>query len=182
MDPILPFFLVQQATILYAHHQSANKRKNMKYRNVLVALLIFVASVLAEEPGDVVILGDFDDTFQGFSFSRGELVTVDPDSGSLPAEISFIVDLPNGLGMNNSNLSDWFSGKALILDLGNVPLEESEVFPEGEFIPFLLPEEIIAGHTYLVKTGDTADYGMIRIVDFDSEKSLLTFDWIYVNK
>ena len=153
----------------------------MKYLNLFIVLLILVVSVPAEGPGDIVILGDFDDTFQGFSFSKGELVAVSPEAESLPEEISFIIDLPNGLGMNNTTLSDWFSGETLIFDLGDVPLAKTGARREDNFKPYLSPEQLIVGHTYLVNTGETAGYGMFRIVDLDSEKGLLSFNWIYVN-
>ena len=154
----------------------------MKFIRALIVLIILAGPLMAEESGDVVILGDFDNTFQGFGFSRGELITVDPESESLTGDIDFILDLPNGLGMNNSILADWFSGEAVILDLGDVPLEETSDLPAGDFTPFLMPEEIIEGNTYLVQWAEAGHYGMFRILDFDSENSLLSFNWIYVSK
>ncbi len=152
----------------------------MKVFRTLIVLVLVVLSgpLMAEVPGDVVVLGDFDDTFQGFGFDTGELVTVDMEAESLPAEIDFIFDLPNGLGMNNRALGSWFSGEATVLDLGDVPLEETADYPSADFAPFLLPEEIIVGHSYLVKNDEGIYSGMFRIVDFDSEGGQLSFRWI----
>ena len=97
-------------------------------------------------------------------------------------EIDFIFDLPKGLGMNNSELSASFSGQALIMDLGEIPLEEKTDLAEDAFTPFLQPEEIIEGHTYLIKTADTKEYGRIRIINFEAESGLLTFKWVNVGK
>lgn len=69
--------------------------------------------------------------------------------------------------MNNSELTDWFPGKAGIIDLGPVsPGIDSEIPAEG-FTPFPGLESIIPGHTYLIRTADAEHYGKIQIVQFD---------------
>ena len=62
------------------------------------------------------------------------------------------------------------------------PLMETPDPPAGDFTPFLMPEEIIEGHTYLVQGVEAGHYGMFRVIDFDSENSLLSFNWIYANR
>ena len=64
-------------------------------------------------------------------------------------------------GMNNTTLSDWFSGETLIFDLGDVPLAKTGARREDNFKPYLSPEQLIVGHTYLVNTGETAGYGNV---------------------
>jgi hypothetical protein len=165
--------------MLYRCDVSTKEGKKMKYFRVCIALFILAAPLMANDTSNVITIGDFDATFQGFSFSHGGLVSVDMEATeSLPIEIDFIFDLPNGLGMNNSELSGWFPGRALILDLGEIPLEKKIALPEDSFTPFLLPEEIIAGHTYLIKTADAQYSGRIRILSFEAENSLLTFNWV----
>ena len=125
----------------------------MKLLRVCMLFLILAFPLMAGETGDVLTIGDFDTSFQGFSFSLGGLVTLDMETAeSLPLDIDFILDMPNGLGMNNSELSGWFLGRAMITDLGEIALEEKVELPEDSFTPFLLPEEIFEGHTYLTKT------------------------------
>ena len=154
----------------------------MKYFRLLVALLILTVSITADEKAKLVTMGDFDLTKQGFSFALGELVTADVEAENLTNEIDFIFDLPNGLGMNNSELTDWFTGQAQILDLGEIPLDKKPIKPEGEFSSFLIPDEIVVGHTYLIKTSMMEEYGRIQIVEFDNEKSLLTFKWVFTGE
>ncbi len=155
----------------------------MKHFRVCMVLIILAAPLMAKEANAVVTIGDFDSTLQGFSFSHGGLAAVDMETAdSLPIEIDFIFDMPNGLGMNNGKLSGWFPGQAMILDLGEISLEEKIELPEDSFTPFLAPEEIIPGHTYLIKTADTGNSGRIRIISFDTEKNLLTFNWVNLNE
>ncbi len=144
-------------------------------------MLITIALPLtAEESSEIIKMADFDRSFEGFSFSNGELIKLDPAEGSFPMEIDFIFDMPSGLGMNNSELTEWFPGRAGIIDLGPVSLEsDTELSVEG-FNPFLDPESIISGHTYLILTADTEHFGKIHIINFDSESELVEFTWIYL--
>jgi len=150
----------------------------MKFIKVLAALLLMAGPVMAEKSHDTVVMGDFDSTAQGFSFSRGELISVDREAESLSMEIDFIFDIPNGLGMNNGELGSWFSGRAMIADLGDIPLDKKANPAEDEFTPFLIPDEMIPGHTYLIRTADSKHYGKIRIEEFDYDNSRLVFSWV----
>ena len=149
---------------------------------VLIVLFILAAPLMAVEPPNNIVINDFDESFQGFSFSNGGLLTAVSEDESLSDEIDFIFDLPNGLGMNNRELSTWFSGEALILDLGEVPLDENMNIPEDGFTTFLNSDEIITGHTYLIKTASAVRYGKIRITEVDSANSRLTFNWLYLDE
>ncbi|MCK5673491.1 MAG: hypothetical protein KAH95_08950 [Spirochaetales bacterium] len=152
----------------------------MKYFVILIMLIAVVLPLTAEESSEIIKMADFDRSFEGFSFSNGELIKLDPAEGSFPMEIDFIFDMPSGLGMNNSELTEWFPGRAGIIDLGPVSLEsDTELSVEG-FNPFLDPESIISGHTYLILTADTEHFGKIHIINFDSESELVEFTWIYL--
>ena len=97
-------------------------------------------------------------------------------------DVDFIFDMPNGLGMNNAELTDWFPGKAGIIDLGPVALEiDTELSVEG-FNPFLDPESMIPGHTYLILTADAEHFGKIHILNFDVENEILEFIWISLSE
>lgn len=155
----------------------------MKYFTVILMLIAMALPAIAEESLDIVQMGDFDKTFQGFSLSNGTLIDVDIEGDGLPIDIDFIFDMPNGLGMNNEDLSGWFTGKAGIIDLGPVSLEDDDtVIPAMGFNPFLEPDNIIPGHTYLIQTGNEEHYGKIQIVQFDAENELLEFTWVYLDK
>ncbi len=155
----------------------------MKSFVILLALISITLPITAEEPLESIIIGDFDKTFHGFSLSRGELVSVNiEEEFLLPIEIDFIFDLPNGLGMNNEDLAPGFSGTAGIIDLGPIPLMENTDFPEEDFNMYLMPEDIIPGHSYIIRTTDTDHYGKIHIVDINAEIESLEFIWIYLEK
>jgi hypothetical protein len=153
----------------------------MKILKAIIVLLILSLPVMAQKSQNVITIGGFDSMMQGFSFSLGGLVTVDGESGSLPHKIDFIFDMPNGLGMNNSELDSWFPGDGLVQDLGSIPLEKDADLIEDEFAPYLIPDEIIPGHTYLMKLAGTEKYGRIKIVEFDRYNNLLSFEWIYLD-
>ena len=88
--------------------------------------------------------------------------------------------MPSGLGMNNSELTEWFPGNAGIIDLGSVNLEIDIEIPEEGFNPFIDPEGLIPGHTFLIRTADGKHFGKIHIINFDMESELLEFTWIYL--
>ncbi|MDA3957043.1 hypothetical protein [Oceanispirochaeta sp.] len=150
----------------------------MKFSKILIALIMLAGPILAEDSNHFITMADFDKTFQGFSFLQGELVSIDMEAENLSDHIDFIFDLPNGLGMNNGALDGWFAGKAMILDLGDMPIESILEMDEEDFTPYLIPEELIPGHTYHIKTADTKHQGRIRIVEFDTDQSLLSFNWL----
>ncbi|MCK5347188.1 MAG: hypothetical protein KAR20_27455 [Candidatus Heimdallarchaeota archaeon] len=154
----------------------------MKYLTVFIALIALVLPVMAEESSESIQMGDFDKTLQGFSLNRGELIIVDMEEEGLPLDIDFIFDMPNGLGMNNKELAPVFSGTAGIIDLGPVPLNDDSDIPAEGFTLFLVPEDIIPGHTYLIRTADAEHSGKIQIVQFDVENQLLEFTWVYSDK
>jgi hypothetical protein len=81
--------------------------------------------------------------------------------------------------MNNSELTEWFPGKVEIIDLGQISLDTETDIPTEGFNPFLGPEGIIPGHTYLIRTSNLDKFGKIHILEFDVENELLTFDWVY---
>ncbi|MBI9107006.1 MAG: hypothetical protein JEZ04_09700 [Spirochaetales bacterium] len=154
----------------------------MKIIKIFIVLILLAAPVMAEKNRDVVTIGEFDSTLQGFSFTSGGIVKVDEEAESLPIKIDFIFDLPNGLGMNNSALDSWFPGEGMVQDLGNIPLEKNVDFIDDDFAPYLIPDEIIAGHTYLMKLAGSDKYGRIKIIDFDEDNSRLTFKWVYLDE
>ncbi|MCK5199097.1 MAG: HmuY family protein [Spirochaetales bacterium] len=154
----------------------------MKYLTILITLVLITLPITAQDFPQTIIIDDFDFSFEGFSLSRGELVIVNMEEEFLlPVEIDFIFDLPNGLGMNNEELAPGFSGTAGILDLGPAPLMEDTDFPEDNFILYLMPEDIIPGHTYIIRTTDTDHYGKIHIVDINAEIESLEFTWVYLD-
>jgi len=154
----------------------------MKFIKVFVVLILLAGPVMAEKSRDVITIADFDTSLQGFSFKSGKLIKVDPEAEILPLKIDFIFDMPNGLGMNNSELDDWFPGEALVQDLGSIPIEEETDLIEDKFSAYLIPDEIIIGHTYLMKLAETNRYGKIHIVDIAPDNNLLAFKWVYLNK
>lgn len=154
----------------------------MKYLVILISLFALALPLTAEESSDIIKMSDFDRSIEGFSFTKGELVKLNPEGDGFPMEIDFIFDMPSGLGMNNAELTDWFPGKAGIIDLGPVSLENNSDIPTEGFNPFIGPEDIIPGHTYLILTADAAHYGKIQIVQFDIESELLEFTWIYLGE
>lgn len=154
----------------------------MKKINILFAILILASPLMAEDSAKIMTMNDFDASMMGFSFSAGELISVTADDESLPMEIDFIFDIPNGLGMNNGALGDWFKGNAMILDLGEIELDESTEILDDKYAPYLEPEEIIPGHTYQIMTADASHYGRIKVLEFNFEKSHLSFEWIKIEK
>lgn len=141
----------------------------MKYFALFIALLALVMPLTAEEPSKIIIMKGFDRSYEGYSFNAGELVKLDLSE-----------DMPSGLGMNNAELTDWFPGKAGIIDLGPVSLEIDTEIPSEGFSPFLGPESIIPGHSYIVVTADSEHFGKIQIVQFDIENEVLEFTWVYL--
>jgi len=148
----------------------------MKKLIPFIMLSIIIFPMAAQESSNIV-MKDFDESMEGFSFAKGGLVKMDQERDGCPMEIDFIFDMPHGLGMDNSVLTDWFSGNAGIIDLGPVSLEIDSEIPTEGFIPSLEPESIIQGHTYLIRTADEKSYGKIQIVQFDDE--MVEFKWIY---
>jgi len=154
----------------------------MKYLTAFIVLITLSMPLMSAESSKVIKMTDFDRSFEGFSVSTGELIKLNPAEGSFPMEIDFIFDMPSGLGMNNSELTDWFPGKAGIIDLGSVALDIVTEIPVEGFNPFLDPESMIPGHTYLILTADAENYGKIHILNFDIESELLEFSWVYLDK
>lgn len=97
-------------------------------------------------------------------------------------EIDFIFDMPGGLDMNNAVLSEWFPGNAEIIDPGPVSLEIDSEIPVEGFNPFIDPECMIPGHTFLIRTANEEHFGKIHIIKFDIESELLEFTWIYLGE
>jgi hypothetical protein len=149
----------------------------MKYILIIIAVFIMVMPITSEETLNTIKMGDFDKTLQGFSLSKGELVTVDMEEG-LALEIDFIFDMPNGIGMNNKDLTSQFRGSAGIFDLGPVSLDDESSLSPEDYSIFLKPDEIISGNTYFIKTSVEGFYGKIHIVDFDNEKEIIEFTWV----
>ena len=154
----------------------------MKYIAILFMLITFILPLTAEESTEIIKMTDFDRSFEGFSFTKGELIKLNPAEGSFPMEIDFIFDLPSGLGMNNSELTEWFPGKAGIIDLGSVALDIVTEIPVEGFNPFLDPESMIPGHTYLILTADAEHFGKIQIIKFDVENEILEFTWVSLSE
>lgn len=152
----------------------------MKHLAILLMLITVILPLTAQESAEVIRMKDFDRSHEGFSFSKGELIKLDLEEGSFPMEIDFIFDMPSGLGMNNSELTEWFPGKAGIVDLGPVSLEIDTEIPVEGFNPFIDPEGLIPGHTFLIRTADEKFFGKIHIIKFDIESELLEFNWIYL--
>lgn len=150
----------------------------MKFFTIIIALIALALPAMAEDPGNSVLLKDFDRTMEGFSFSKGGLVQLNQDSDVFPMEIDFIFDMPSGLGMNNSELTEWFPGKAGIIDLDQISLDTETEIPTEGFNSFIGPEDIIPGHTYLIRTTDTEHFGKIHIVQFDAENEIIEFIWV----
>ena len=155
----------------------------MKHLVIVIMIFAVMLPISAQESSQSILIGDFDKTLQGFSLNRGELVKVNlEEEFLLPIEIDFIFDMPNGLGMNNEDLAPGFAGTAGIIDLGLVPLTDNFDFSEEEFNIFLVPDAIIEGHTYLIKTADAEHYGKIHILNFDSLNETLEFSWVYLEE
>jgi hypothetical protein len=154
----------------------------MKYLKIVIAVLILASPLMAEESAQTMIMEDFDASLMGFSFSTGDLVSASFEDESLPMEIDFIFDIPNGFGMNNGALGKWFKGNAMILDLGDIELNESTEILEDDYSPYLVPAEIIPGHTYHIMTADAAHYGRIKILEFDYDTGHLSFEWIRMDR
>ena len=152
----------------------------MKYFTIFIMLIAIALPLTAEESSKIIKMADFDRTYEGFSFTKGELAKLDLSGDGFPMEIDFIFDMPSGLGMNNAELTDWFPGKAGIIDLGPVSLENNSDIPTEGFNPFIGPEDIIPGHTYLILTADAEHYGKLQIIKFDIENELLEFTWVYL--
>ena len=154
----------------------------MKYFVIVIMLFIIVLPITAEESSEIIKLSDFDKSQEGFSFSKGELVQIDPSADQFPMDVDFMFDMPNGLGMNNSELTKWFPGTAVIIDLGEIPLHTVIKNPLDGYTPFLDPEMIIPGHSYFIRTADSEHFGKIHIVKFDSENEMIEFTWVNLQK
>ncbi len=154
------------------------KRIYMRYLKVVIVLLLISGPLMAEKSQNIVEMEDFDESLQGFSLSEGDLVKMSAEADSFPPEIDFIFDMPHGIGANNSELDSFFSGNALIKALGMVPIEEPADLSDEGFTLYLEPDQIIPGHSYLIKSSDGSQYGMIRILGFDPENGRLKFEWV----
>lgn len=150
----------------------------MKCITIAILLFSILLPITAQEFPQSVIMKDFDKSVEGFSLSNGGLIKVDPASKEFPLEIDLIFDLPHGIGMNNSELTAWFPGNAGIIDLGLVPLDSQIEIPSEGFYPSIAQEEIIPGHTFLIRSGDDKFYGKLNIVLFDAKNEILEFNWM----
>jgi len=154
----------------------------MKYISVLIMLCSILLPITAQESADTIVMKDFDKSLKGFSFSEGGIIELNQESEEFPMEIDFIFDMPHGIGMNNSELTSWFSGNAGIIDLGSVSLEANTEIPSAVFNPSLAPEDIIPGHTYLIRSSTEGNYGKIHILQFYMEKEIIEFTWTHFDK
>ena len=152
----------------------------MKYFTILIMLFTIMLPLTAQESSNIIQMKDFDKSMDGFSFAQGGLVKLSQESEGFPPEIDFIFDMPSGLGMNNSELTEWFPGKTEIIDMGEISLDTETQVPTEGFTPFLGPEDIIPGHTYLIRTANTEYYGKINVVQFDEENELIEFTWVFL--
>ena len=151
----------------------------MKYFTLLLAIFLISLPLSALDTSNSIKMADFDRSLEGFSFSKGGLVKIDPSIGGFPMDVDFIFDMPSGLGMNNTALTEWFPGDAGIIDLGEEAIDSETGIPSEGFNPFVGPEDIIPGHTYFLKTADAEHYGKIHVLKFDIENELLEFTWVY---
>lgn len=154
----------------------------MKIINLFITLLLLASPLMAQDSIQTASMEDFDISMTGFSFTAGELVTASPEDKSLPMEIDFIFDIPNGLGMNNGALGDWFKGSAMITDLGEVEIDANVEISEDDYSPYLVPDEIIVGNTYQIMTADSSLYGRIKVLEFNYDRRHLSFEWIRMDK
>jgi hypothetical protein len=154
----------------------------MKYITIAILLFSILLPITAQELQNKIQMKDFDKSVEGFSLSEGGIVKLDPASENFPVEIDFIFDLPHGIGMNNSELTAWFPGEAGIIDLGLVPLDAEIELPSEGYNSSISQEEIIPGHTFLIRSGDHKLYGKINIVLLDVENEILEFTWVYPEK
>ena len=153
----------------------------MKYFTLLLALFALSMPLTAQDSSNSIKMSDFDRSLEGFSFSKGELVKIDPSISGFPMDVDFIFDMPHGIGMNNSELTKWFPGTAGIFDLGEIALDTEIEYPVEGYTPSLEPEMIIPGHTYFIRTADSDHQGKIHIVMFDSESENFEFTWVYLD-
>ena len=140
---------------------------------VLVLLGLFNAVHAA---GQEVVLQDFDVSHSGFSFRLGK---VTKSQGEVTAETDFMLDLPHGIGTNNTKLSKKFTGQAGVVDMGEMSLAEIKEAPKTGYQPALSPSDIKVGHSYCFLTADGQHYGKIEVLGFDEENETLTFIWQY---
>lgn len=108
----------------------------MKYISVFFVLIAIILPVMAEESSDILRMSDFDISKVGLSFIKGELVKLDPAGDNFPMEIDFIFDMPHGLGMNNSVLTEWFPGHTYLVQTG-----DAEHY--GKFLQFDAENELL---------------------------------------
>lgn len=142
------------------------------YALLLLLLLGALYAVQAEEQG--VVIHDFDDSGSGFSFQRGTVVMPE-NPRELSVEIDFILDLPHGLGANNSKLSSKFKGQGGIIDMGRKSLAEVTDPPKSGYKPALDTSDIKVGHSYLFLTADGQHHGVVHVTGFDESKKTMTF-------
>lgn len=147
-------------------------------KRIMSTLFILIGSLStadAEPLQHHVRLGDFDQTHQLFSFREG-LITVEPRA-KVPLAVDFFLELPHGLGTNNPQLDRAFTGRGALIDLGRTSFKTKIQVPMMGFKPALRPQEIIPGHTYLVRLGAGDSYGQLHVLNIDFEKSVLDFTW-----
>lgn len=153
----------------------------MKYLNIVFALLLISSPLIAKDKLRMITMEDFDSAFNGFSYTEGKLLPVSRDDDSFPMKIDFVFDMPQGIGMNNITLDNYFVGSAFIIDLGEIKINGSADISEENYRTHLSPEEIIPGHVYHVMTADASHNGRMKIVSIDNEKKQLSFQWILMD-
>ena len=87
-----------------------------------------------------------------------------------------MLDLPQGMGSNNSKLSRRFR-KGGIAKVGMRPLSLLKNPKTASYQPALKPNEIIPGHSYYVRLADGKRYGKIRIIRFSQALKTVEFRW-----
>ena len=140
-----------------------------------VSLIIFMViatglngSVFSKQPPTSVILADYDKAEVAFSFKHGLV--------NEKKAWDVMLDLPHGLGSNNSALAKRFKSGG-ILDLGAVAFDSVKEVPEKGYVPALKPDEIKVGHSYAIKLSTGKEYGKIFITKFDKQAQVVEFQF-----
>lgn len=142
----------------------------------LMLIVLTAPSSAADKKAKTVTLKDVDTSRIVFSFGKGKLVTI--KSGEADA-FDLMLDIPHGLGTNNSKLTSKFKGSGGIVDMGKKSLGDVKKAPAKGYAPALKVAQIKTGHTYCVRTADGKKYAKIHIVKFDQKSEQLTMTWVF---
>jgi hypothetical protein len=148
---------------------------------IALAAVGTTAAVRADGEPQTVVLRDVDDSGAAFRFSDGTMVTPGANA-ELYLTVDLMLDLPHGLGANNSEFWPFFTGKGGIVDVGAKPLRAVKKAPKEGYLPAIEMDAITEGHTYCVRTGDGEHYAKLHLGKFDREASTLEFTWEYQPK